>query len=159
MEPRMNFLEQGKDALKPLFGFGSYISKSSIEQKLAELIAYRVSQINGCAVCLDMHSKDLRAAGETEQRLYLLDAWRDSPFYSDRERAALGWAEAVTKCDVPDKVFEETREQFSEKEIIDLTIATIAINSWNRINIPFKSVPGDYQPGQYANFDELVDKI
>ena len=151
MKPRINFLEQGKDAMKVLFGFGNYLNKSSIEQNLKELIAYRVSQINGCAVCLDMHSKDLRAEGETEQRLYLLDAWRDAPLYSDRERAALLWAEAVNACDVPDEVYEEVRKQFSEKEIIDLTMAVIAINSWNRINIPFKSVAGDYQPGQYAN--------
>ena len=151
MKPRINFLEQGKDAMKVLFGFGNYLNKSSIEQNLQELIAYRVSQINGCAVCLDMHSKDLRAEGETEQRLYLLDAWRDAPLYSDRERAALLWAEAVNACDVPDEVYEEVRKQFSEKEIIDLTMAVIAINSWNRINIPFKSVAGDYQPGQYAN--------
>ena len=151
MKPRINFLEQGKDAMKVLFGFGNYLNKSSIEQNLQELIAYRVSQINGCAVCLDMHSKDLRAEGETEQRLFLLDAWRDAPLYSDRERAALLWAEAVNACDVPDEVYEEVRKQFSEKEIIDLTMAVIAINSWNRINIPFKSVAGDYQPGQYAN--------
>ena len=151
MKPRINFLEQGKDAMKVLFGFGNYLNKSSIEQNLQELIAYRVSQINGCAVCLDMHSKDLRAEGETEQRLYLLDAWRDAPLYSDRERAALLWAEAVNACDVPDEVYEEVRKQFSEKEIIDLTMTVIAINSWNRINIPFKSVAGDYQPGQYAN--------
>jgi len=151
MKPRINVLEEGKDALKVLFGFGNYLNKSSIEQRLLDLIAFRVSQINGCTVCLDMHSKDLRAEGESEQRLYLLDAWHDAPFYSDRERAALGWAEAVTKCEVPDEVFEAAMEQFSEKEIIDITIATIAINSWNRINIPFKSVAGDYQPGQYAD--------
>ncbi len=149
MKPRINIMEQGKGALKVLYGLGAY--KSSIEKKLIDLIDYRVSQINGCAVCLDMHSKDLRAEGETEQRLYLLDAWRDSPFYSDRERAALSWAEAVTKCDVPDEVYDEVKKQFSEKEIIDLTIATITINSWNRINVPFRNVPGDYQPGQYAN--------
>jgi len=151
MKPRINILEQGKDALKALYGLGAYLNKSSIERKLFNLIDYRVSQINGCAVCLDMHSKDLRAEGETEQRLYLLDAWRDAPMYTDRERAALSWAEAVTKCDVPDEVYEEVKKQFSEKEIIDLTIGVIAINSWNRINIPFKSVAGDYQPGQYAN--------
>ncbi len=159
MKPRINLFEQGKDALKALYGLGSY--HSSIEKKLLDLIDYRVSQINGCAFCLDMHSKDLRAEGETEQRLFLLDAWRDAPFYSDRERAALAWAEAVTKCNVPDEVYEETRKQFSEKEIIDLTVATIAINSWNRINIPFKNVPGDYKPGQYSNtnFNNLVKQM
>ncbi|MCL5028999.1 MAG: carboxymuconolactone decarboxylase family protein [Bacteroidetes bacterium] len=151
MKPRINIFEQGKDALKVIYGLGAY--RSSIEKKLLDLINYRVSQINGCAVCLDIHSKDLRAEGETEQRLYLLDAWRDAPLFTNRERAALSWAEAVNKCDVPDEVYEEARKQFSEKEIIDLTVATITINSWNRLNISFKNVAGDYQPGQYANVD------
>jgi AhpD family alkylhydroperoxidase len=150
MKQRINTLEKGKDALKAMYALGAYLSKSQIEQPLMNLIDYRVSQINGCAFCLDMHSKDLRADGETEQRLYVLDAWREAPFYSDRERAALAWAEAVTKCNVPDEVYEEARKQFSEKELIDMTIAVITINSYNRINIAFKPTVGAYQVGQFA---------
>lgn len=129
-----------------------YLAKSSIEKQLINLIDFRVSQINGCAYCLDMHSKDLRAGGETEQRLYMMDAWREAPFYSARERAALAWAEAVTKLkdkNVPDGIYEEARSQFSEEELVDLTMAVIAINTYNRINIAFKTPAGDYQPGQW----------
>jgi len=110
----------------------------------------RASQINGCAFCLDMHSKDARAAGETEQRLYLLDAWRESPFYSDRERAALAWTEAITlvsKDHVPDDVYEEVRKRFSEEELVNLTLALVTINGWNRLCIGFRIQPGEYQPG------------
>jgi len=151
MEPRINFLEKGQDAMKALFGLGKYLSKSPIEQPLLNLIDFRISQINGCAFCLDMHSKDLRAEGETEQRLYVLDAWREAPFYSERERTALSWAEAVNKCNVPDEVYEEAREQFSEEELIVLTMQVAAINCWNRINIAFHNKVGDYQPGQHAS--------
>ncbi len=153
MEPRINVNKMGTEVFKVLYGFGKYLSKSSIEQSLLNLIDYRVSQINGCAFCLDMHSKDLRASGETEQRLYVLDAWREASFYSDRERAAFAWAEAVTKLtdqEVPDEIYEQARKQFSEQELIDLTLAVIAINSWNRINIAFRTVSGTYQPGQFA---------
>ena len=150
MKQRINTLEKGKDALKALYPLGAYLSKSRIEQPLLNLIDFRISQINGCAFCLDMHSKDLRAEGETEQRLYVLDAWREAPFYSDRERAALGWAEAVNECDVPDEVYEEAREQFSEEELIDLTMAVVTINSYNRINIAFRTPAGTYQVGQFA---------
>ena len=151
MEPRIKDQEKIQNAKKLLFSLGAYLAKSSIEQKLINLIDFRVSQINGCAFCLDMHSKDLRAEGETEQRLYMLDAWREASIYSERERAALAWAEAVTKIkngNVPDEVYEEARSQFSEEELIDLTLATIAINSYNRINIAFKTESGNYQPGQ-----------
>ncbi|HEY7545396.1 MAG TPA: carboxymuconolactone decarboxylase family protein, partial [Blastocatellia bacterium] len=120
-----------------------------LERSLLDLIYFRVSQINGCAYCLDMHSKDLRAAGETEQRLYLLNAWRESPFYTERERAALAWAEAVTlitEGHVPDEVFKQARAQFSEEELANLTLAVVAINGWNRLNIAFRTVPGSYQP-------------
>lgn len=151
MEQRIKDEGKIKNAKKLLFSFGAYLAKSSIEQKLINLINFRVSQINGCAFCLDMHSKDLRAEGETEQRLYMLDAWREASIYSERERAALAWAEAVTKIkngNVADEVYEEARSQFSEEELIDLTLATIAINSYNRINIAFKTPSGNYQPGQ-----------
>lgn len=153
MTERINYAEHGKDALKAIYGLEVYLHKSSIEPQLLHLIKYRVSQINGCAYCLDMHSKDLRAAGETEQRLYVLDAWREAPFYSDRERAALEWAEAltlVTDGHVPDEVFETASKQFSEKELIDLTMAVVTINSWNRISIAFRTTPGTYQPGQFS---------
>src|SRR5215471_11963049 len=153
MKQRMNFYEKGFKAIRSLFNLGAYLSKSPIEQSLLDLVNYRVSQINGCAYCLDMHSKDLRAHGETEQRLYMLDAWKEAPLYTDRERAALAWAEAVTRLEknnVPDDVYKEALDQFSEEELIDLTMAVIGINSWNRINIAFHTPAGDYTPGQHA---------
>src|SRR6478752_4293213 len=119
MEQRINFFEKGYNAIKPLFGLGAYLAKSPVEKSLRDLIEFRVSQINGCAYCLDMHSKDLRADGETEQRLYMISAWREASCYTDRERAALAWAEAVTKLasgDVPDEVYHEAVKQFSEIE-------------------------------------------
>ena len=150
MEQRINVHEKGQTALKALFGMGGYLKKSPVEQKLLELIYFRVSQINGCAYCLDMHSKDLRAGGETEQRLYGLSAWRETPYYSDRERAALGWAEAVTKCHVPDDVYSEAKSQFSDEELIDLTFAINNINTWNRLNLAFPNVAGTYKVGMFS---------
>ena len=153
MEPRINSHEKAQGALKAMYGLGKYLANSSIEESLLNLIDFRVSQINGCAFCLDMHSKDLRAEGESEQRLYVLDAWCEAPFYSDRERAALAWAESVTNITeghVPDEVYEEAREQFSEQELIDLTMAVITINCYNRINIAFRTTAGTYVPGQFA---------
>jgi AhpD family alkylhydroperoxidase len=149
MKPRLNNLEAGAGAVKAMLGLSGYVAKSGLEPSLVSLLEFRVSQINGCAFCLDMHSKDLRAAGETEQRLYVLEAWRESPFYSDRERAALAWAEAVTNITeghVPDEVFEQARAQFSEEELANLTLAVVAINGWNRLNIAFRTTPGSYQP-------------
>jgi AhpD family alkylhydroperoxidase len=153
MKPRIDAFENAAGAMKAMFSLGAYLAKGSIEKPLLDLVYFRVSQINGCAYCLDMHSKDLRFEGESEQRLYLLEAWRESPFYSDRERAALAWAEAVTRITeghVPDEVFEEVRSHFSEQELIDLTMAVITINGWNRINIAFRTAPGDYQPGRFT---------
>ena len=153
MKQRMNFYEKGFKAMKPLFSLGAYLSRSLVEESLRDLVHFRVSQINGCAYCLDMHSKDLRAHGETEQRLYMVNAWRESPLYTARERAALAWAEAVTKLEnnnVPDEVYDEALRQFSEEELVDLTMAVIAINSYNRINIAFRTPAGDYVPGQHA---------
>lgn len=153
MKQRMNFYEKGFKAIRPLFNLGAYLSKSPLETQLLDLVNFRVSQINGCAYCLDMHSKDLRAHGETEQRLYMMDAWRESPVYTDRERAALAWAEAVTKLEkqsVPDDVYEQALTQFSEEELVDLTMAVNGINSWNRLNIAFLTPAGDYVPGQHA---------
>jgi AhpD family alkylhydroperoxidase len=152
MKQRINAYEKGKGALQALYGLGTYLSKSPVEKTLLNLVYYRVSQINGCAYCLDMHAKDLRAAGETEQRLYVLDAWRETPLYSDRERAALAWAEAVTKITnghVSDEVYEEAARQFSEKELIDLTLAVTTINTYNRLNIAFAVQGGSYQVGQH----------
>jgi len=150
---RINIMEKGATALKAMYGLGAYLSKCSIESPLLNLIYFRVSQINGCAFCLDMHAKDMRAEGESEQRLYLLNAWHEAPFYSDRERAALAWAEAVTRIaggDVPDEVYQQVRAQFSEEEIVDLTLAVTTINSYNRFNIAFRTTAGYYQPGDFA---------
>ena len=153
MKQRINAYEKGQGAIKAMMNLEIYLAKSPIEKNLLHLIKYRVSQINGCAYCLDMHSKDLRAAGETEQRLFVLDAWQEAPFYSERERAALLWAESLTKITeghVPDEVYEEVRAEFSEEELIDLTLAVTTINSWNRISIAFRTEAGTYQPPSIA---------
>ena len=153
MKQRINYYEKGLKAIRPLFNLGAYLARSPLEQSLLDLVAFRVSQINGCAYCLDMHSKDLRAQGETEQRLYMLNAWREAPVYTDRERAAFAWAEAITKLEnnrVPDDVYEAALRQFSEEELVDLTMAVIGINSWNRLNVAFHTPAGDYAPGQHA---------
>lgn len=150
MKARLDARNASPRAFQALLGIQSHVDGCGIEHGLLELVKYRASQINGCAWCMDMHTKDARAAGETEQRLYLLSAWRECPFYSDRERAALAWTEAVTQLadgDVPDDIFEMAKAQFSEQELVDLTMAIIAINGWNRINIAFRRPPGDYQPG------------
>jgi AhpD family alkylhydroperoxidase len=152
MKQRINFFEKGQGAMQALYGLGIYLSKSPVEKRLLNLIYYRVSQINGCAYCLDMHSQDLRAAGETEQRLLVLDAWRETPFYTDRERAALAWAEAVTKITgghVPDEVYEEVHQQFTDEELVDLTLAITTINTYNRINIAFGVKAGGYKVGMH----------
>src|SRR5262245_38736578 len=151
MEPRIDFLKVDRGAFAAMLGVEKYLRGCGIESKLLDLIYLRASQINGCAYCIDMHWKDLKAAGETDQRLYGLDAWEESPYYSDRERAALAWTEAVTNVregHVPDSVYEEVREFFAEKELADLTLAVTAINSWNRLNIAGRTVPGTYQPAK-----------
>lgn len=151
MSSRLSY-RANADALKPLFALASYVRSSGLEPSLIELVLMRASQLNGCAYCMDMHSKDARAAGETEQRLYVLSAWREAPFYSERERAALAWCEAVTRLGehgVSDEVYAQALAQFSEKELGDLNMAVILINAWNRIAIPFKSVPGSYQPASH----------
>ena len=149
METRLNLFEKGQNAVKPLLTIGAHLKKSPIADVL-ELVFFRVSQINGCAYCLDMHSKDARAKGETEQRLYGLSAWREAPYYTERERAAFAWAEAVTKCDVTDAVYEQAIEQFSEEELVDLTMAVTTINTWNRLNLSFPQVAGSYRVGQFG---------
>ena len=147
MEPRLNAAELAPDAQHAMYALGKYLAKCGLEKGLQELVKLRASQINGCAYCLDMHSKDARAAGETEQRLYTLSAWRETPFFTPRERAALAWTEAVTVISggVSDAVYQEARKHFSDKELVDLTWAVAAINAWNRIAISFHMVPGTYQ--------------
>src|SRR5215510_8512789 len=130
MKPRLDFLKTTPDVVRAMYGLHKPLSQSGLEKGLLDLVYFRVSQINGCAYCLDMHSKDLRASGETEQRLYVLEAWRESPFYSERERAALAWAESLTVIrdkDVPDEVYEQARKQFSEEELVNLTLAVATI--------------------------------
>lgn len=153
MKQRLNLTENAQGAMSAMLGLENYLAKSTLEKNLLHLLKFRVSQINGCAYCLDMHSKDLRHAGESEQRLYCLEAWRESPFCSERERAALAWAEEVTlvaQTNVSDEVFETARKEFSETELIDLTMAVVAINGWNRLCVAFRAEPGTYQPGQNA---------
>jgi AhpD family alkylhydroperoxidase len=150
---RIDVTKVAPEAYQAMAGLDKYIRQSGLEPSLLNLVLMRASQINGCAYCIDMHSKDARAAGETEQRLYELDAWRDTPFYTDRERAALAWTEAVTlvsQSHVPDQVYEHARKHFSEKELVDLTLAVVEINAWNRIAISLRAVPGTYQPATRA---------
>ena len=149
MEPRIDYLKSARGAYHAMLGIEHYLQQCGLESSLQNLIKLRVSQINGCAYCIDMHWKDLRAAGESEQRLYGLDAWEESPYYTDRERAAFTWAESVTNLQeghVPDEVFERVKEFFNDKELADLTLAVTAINSWNRLSIAARTVPGTYQP-------------
>ena len=149
MKERIDYKHTSPDGIKALWGLEHYVHHSGLEPALLELVKTRASQINGCAWCLDMHTQDARAAGETEQRLYALSAWRETPFYSERERTALLWTETVTlvhQTHVPDEVFASVRPHFTEKELVDLTLAIAAINSWNRLAIAFRAVPGTYRP-------------
>jgi AhpD family alkylhydroperoxidase len=151
MEQRLNYAKAAPGAYKAMLGLEQYLQQCGLEQSLLHLVKLRASQINGCAFCLDMHWKDLRAIGETEQRLYSLDAWRECPYYSERERAALTWTEAVTLITnghVPDGVYETVRPHFSEKELSDLTFTVATINSWNRLSIAGRTTPGTYQRTQ-----------
>lgn len=149
MKARIDYATIAPEAARSLISLGRYLAGCGLEHSLLELVKIRCSQINGCAFCLDMHTKDARAAGETEQRIYTLSAWHETPFFSDRERAALAWAERLTRVadgGVPQDLFDETRKQFSEKEVADLTWAVVAINGWNRIALSFGNVAGTYQP-------------
>ena len=153
MNARINLMHVNPGVLQAMLGLERQVEKASLDSKLLDLVRMRASQINGCAYCLDMHSKDARASGETEQRLYGLDAWRETPYYSARERAALEWTEAltrITESHVPDEVYERVREQFSEDELVHLSLAIVAINGWNRLNIALRTVPGGYVPGSLA---------
>lgn len=150
MERRLNLQTVAPGAYQAMAGLEVYLHKAwHGEPLLLHLVKMRASQINGCAFCIDMHSKDARALGETEQRLYALDAWRETPFFTDRERAALAWTEAVTLISdghAPDQVYEQAREYFTEEELVNLTMAIVTINGWNRLSIGFRAVPGEYQP-------------
>ena len=148
MKARMDFRAASPAAAEAIGDLHAFVHACGLEHTLLELVKLRASQINGCAHCIDMHTKELRAAGEPEQRLYLLNAWQESPLYSERERAALGWTEAltlVTAGHVPDEVYAAARAQFSEEELANLTVAIVAINGANRLNIAFRTVPGAYR--------------
>jgi AhpD family alkylhydroperoxidase len=149
MQPRLHHSKIAHDAYRAMLGMERYLRECSLDRSLLLLVQLRASQINGCAFCIDMHYKDARAAGESEQRLYALAAWRDSPSFTDRERAALAWTEEVTRIaetHASDAVYEAVRPHFSDRELVDLTWAVAAINAWNRIAIAFRDVPGAYQP-------------
>ena len=149
MKERLNYAKIAPDALKAMLELEKYVVDSGLERSLYELVKTRASQINGCAYCLDMHSKDARKAGETEQRLYALSAWRETPFYTERERAALAWTEALTlisKDEVSDSLYESVCKYFDEKELVALSMAIVAINGWNRLAIGFRTTPGTYEP-------------
>jgi AhpD family alkylhydroperoxidase len=149
MQPRIDYKELAPKAVETMWALERYARSSGLEPELLELVRLRASQINGCAYCVDMHTKDARARGETEQRLYAVAVWREAPFFSERERAALVWTEAVTlisQNQVPENIYEIARSQFSEKELVDLTMAVIAINGWNRLAVSFRAIAGSYQP-------------
>jgi AhpD family alkylhydroperoxidase len=153
MKTRIDFHKVSPRALQAMLGLQTYVNNSGLEHSLLELVKMRASQMNGCAYCLDMHTKDALAAGETAQRLFLLDAWRETSLYSERERAALEWTESLTRVSenhVPDAIYALAREQFSEEELVNLSLAVVAINGWNRLMIAFRADAGSYQVPQQA---------
>ncbi len=148
MKPRFNYGKSAPGVYDAMDALDQYLARCSLEESLLHLVRLRTSQLNGCAYCIDMHWKDLRSLGETEQRLYALDAWRECPWYSDRERAALAWTEAVTfiaEHHAPDTVYQIARAHFNETELSDLTLAVATINAWNRLSIASRLTPGTYQ--------------
>ncbi len=160
MKPRIEYAKVAPEGIKAMRGLESYVRQCGLEDSLLELVKLRASQINGCAYCIDMHTKDARAQGEKEQRLYALAAWEETPFFTERERAALTWAEAVTKIGeghVPDAIYEQVCRYLSEKELVDLTLAIVAINGWNRLAISFRTVPGTYIPAQRRAGEGVTD--
>lgn len=151
MTARFNYIKAAPGGYRAMSQLEQYVKNCGLEASLIELVKLRASQINGCAYCIDMHTKDARAAGESEQRLYLLSAWREAPFYSERERAALEWTEAVTLIandHVPDEIYERVKPHFTDEEMANLTLAIATINAWNRLAISFRSEVGSYQPKQ-----------
>jgi AhpD family alkylhydroperoxidase len=160
--PRIDYRKVAPAAVSGMLGVQRYVDHCSLEKPLLELVKLRASEINGCAYCVDMHSKDARARGETEQRLYAVAVWREAPFFSDRERAALAWTEAVTliaQTGIPDDIYQLARGQFNEKELVDLTMAVIAINGWNRLAVSFRAVAGTYQPKSEVERLESTSKV
>ena len=152
MKPRIDLTRVSPKAVQAMYGLTIYVNESGLDHRLLELVKMRTSQLNGCAYCIDMHSKDARVAGETEQRLYLLDAWRETGLYSERERAALEWTEALTRIGeghVPDSVYAAAREHFSEQELVSLSLAVVSTNGWNRLAIAFRAEAGTYRPGMH----------
>ncbi|MBL8101564.1 MAG: carboxymuconolactone decarboxylase family protein [Anaerolineales bacterium] len=159
MEQRLDYSKTAPDGIGILRQLERYLKKTGLEPDLVELVKLRASQINGCAYCIDMHTKDARSHGESEQRLYGVTAWREMPFYSERERAALVWTESVTRINkdqVPDEIYRQASQHFTEKEMVDLTLAVIAINSWNRLAISFRTPAGSYQPGHPVSKKNLL---
>jgi AhpD family alkylhydroperoxidase len=153
MTARIDLMHVNPGVIQAMLGLERHVRQAGLEHTLLDLVRMRASQINGCAYCLDMHSKDARANGETEQRLYGLDAWRETPYYSPRERAALEWTEALTlvaETRVPDDVYARVRDQFSEDELVHLSLAIVSINGWNRLNVAARTVPGTYVAGSLA---------
>jgi AhpD family alkylhydroperoxidase len=149
MEGRLNYTKVAPSGIQAMYKLQKYVEDSGLEHSLLELVKTRASQINGCAYCIDMHTKDARALGESEQRLYLLNAWREAPFYTERERSALAWTEAVSlisETHASDEDYAAARTQFSEQELVNLTLAIVAINGWNRLAISFRAEPGNYEP-------------
>ena len=160
MARRIDSASAAPGAMKAMLALEEYVRTSGLEPRLLELVRLRASYLNGCAYCVDMHSKDARAAGESEQRIYAVPVWRETPFFTERERAALAWTEAVTevgRAGVPDALFEEARAHFTDEELVNLTMAVVTINGWNRLAVSFRSEPGSYQPrpaGAHAPEDE-----
>jgi AhpD family alkylhydroperoxidase len=153
MAERLNYAKAFPEGIHAMLNLGKVIGASGLEPSLLELVKTRASQMNGCAYCIDMHTKDARAAGETEQRLYALSAWRETPFFTLRERAALAWTEALTNIQhghAPDEVYEEVRQEFDEPQLVRLTLAITQINAWNRIAIAFRAETGTYQPAAHV---------
>ena len=151
MEARLEYRKFSQEPYQAMLALEKYLANCGLDHKFVHLLKLRASQINGCAFCIDMHSIDARAAGETEQRLYALNAWRETPFFTDRERAGLAWIEAVTlvaQTHVPDEVYEEALAHFSEKEIVDLTYLAMTINAWNRLAVATRAMPGRYRPAK-----------
>jgi AhpD family alkylhydroperoxidase len=154
MESRLEYQQVAPGAVKAMLALETYVRQSGLERPLLHLIKIRASQINGCPFCLDMHTREARADGESEERLYLLDAWREVPEYSERERAALAWTEAVTLVAdgrVPDAVYQSVSQQFTDKELVDVTMAVVAINGWNRLSISFRALPAGHQVANHGN--------
>ena len=159
MKARIDLTHVNPGVMQAMLGLERQVAQARFDHKLLNLVRMRASQINGCAYCLDMHSKDARAIGETEQRLYGLDAWRETPYYSARERAALEWTEALTlvaESRVPDEVYERVRQEFSEDELVHLSLAVVAFNGWNRLNVAARTVHGGYVAGSVAKLHAAV---